>query len=90
MQFSFSFPGGGTPIVTTTVTVPASSWSNKTAAITVSGVTTSSNIILGYDEITFEAAKAAVIRAAAVAANTVTLKCENTPSTSVVLNLAVF
>lgn len=91
MQFSFSFPGGsGTTILTTSVSVAASAWSNKTATASVSGVTTTSNIILGYDETTWDAAKAAVIRASAVAANSVTFKCENTPSTTVVLNLAIF
>lgn len=90
MQFSFSFPGGGTTIQTTSVSVAASAWSNNTATASVSGVTTASNIILGYDETTFEAAKAAVIRASAVGTNSVTFKCENTPSTTVVLNLAIF
>ena len=91
MQFSFSFPGGsGTTIVTTTVSVATSAWSNKTASVSVGGVTTASNVILGYNESTWDAAKAAVIRASAVATNSVTFECENTPSTTILLNLAIF
>lgn len=91
MQFQFSFPGGsGTTITTTSVSVATSDWSNKTATVAVSGVTSASNIILAYDETTWDVAKAAVIRASAVSTNSITLKCENTPSAAVTLNLAIF
>ena len=91
MQFQFSFPGGsGTTINTASVSVSTSSWSNKTATVTVNGVTSASNLILGYDESTWDVAKAAVIRASAVGTNSVTLKCENVPTGPVVLDLAIF
>lgn len=91
MQFSFSFPGGsGTNIQTTSVSVATSAWSNKTATATVSGVTSSSNIIMAYAESTWDIATAAVIRVSAVGTNSITLKCENVPTGSVTLNLAIF
>ena len=91
MQFQFSVPGGsGTTINTASVSVSTSSWSNKTATVAVNGVSSTSNLILGYDESTWDVAKAAVIRASAVGSNSVTLKCENVPTGSVVLDLAIF
>lgn len=91
MQFTFTFPGGsGITINTTSVTVAASAWSNKTATVAVSGVTSSSNVMMAYAESTWDIAKAAVIRVSAVGTNSVTLKCENTPTGSVTLNLAIF
>ena len=86
MQFTFTVPG----ILTTSISVAANAWSNKTASVTVNGLTTASNVLLGYAEATFDAAKAAVIRASAVSTNSLTLKCENTPSTAISLNLAIF
>ena len=91
MQFTFTFPGGsGTTIETTSVSIPASAWSNKTATVAVSGVTSSSNIIMAYAETTWDVAKAAVIRVSAIGTNSITLKCENTPTAAVTLNLAIF
>lgn len=91
MEFSFSFPGGsGTTIDTTSVSVATSAWSNKTATVTVSGVTSSSNIIMAYAESTWDIAKTAVIRVSAVGSGSITLKCENVPIDSVTLNLAIF
>lgn len=91
MQFLFSFPGGsGTTIETTSVSVATSAWSNKTATATISGVTSSSNVIMAYAEATWDVAKAAVIRVSAVGTNSITLKCEETPTAAVTLNLAIF
>lgn len=86
MQFSFTTPW----IRTTSVSVATTAWSSKTATVTVSGVTSSSNVIMAYDETTWDVAKAAVIRVSAVGTNSITLKCENTPTDSVTLNLAIF
>ena len=86
MQFNFTTPW----IKTTSVTVQTTAWSSKTATATVSGLTSASNVILGYDESTWDIAKAAVIRVSAVGTNSITLKCENTPTAAVTLNLAIF
>ena len=91
MELTFSFPGGsGTTIDTTSVSVPTSAWSNKTATVTVSGVTSTSNVIMAYAETTWDVAKAAAIRVSAVGSGNITLKCENTPTAAVTLNLAIF
>lgn len=86
MNLSFTTPW----IKTTSVTIATNAWSSKTATATVSGLTSASNVILGYDESTWDIAKAAVIRASAVGTNSITLKCENVPSATVKLNLAIF
>ena len=86
MQFSFTTPW----IKTTSVTVQTSAWSNKTATATVSGITSSSNVILGYAESTWDIAKAASVRISAIGTNSITLKCENTPTAAVTLDLAIF
>ena len=86
MQFSFTTPW----IKTTSITVQTSAWSSKTATATVSGLTSSSNVMMAYAESTWDVAKAAVIRVSAVGTNSITLKCENTPTAAVTLNLAIF
>ena len=88
MQFSFTIPGA--TLRTETVTIATSAWSNKTATATVSGVTSTSNVIMAYAETTWDVAKAAVIRVSAVGSGSITLKCENTPTGPVTLNLAIF
>lgn len=86
MQFSFTTPW----IKTTSITVQTSEWSSKTATATVSGLTSSNNVMMAYAESTWDVAKAAVIRVSAVGTNSITLKCENTPTAAVTLNLAIF
>lgn len=86
MQFSFTTPW----IKTTSITIQTSAWSSKTATATVSGLTSSSNVMMAYAESTWDVAKAAVIRVSAVGTNSITLKCENTPTAAVTLNLAIF
>ena len=86
MQFSFTTPW----IKTTSITVQTSAWSSKTATATVSGLTSSNNVMMAYAESTWDVAKAAVIRVSAVGTNSITLKCENTPTAAVTLNLAIF
>lgn len=86
MQFSFTTPW----IKTTSITIQTSAWSSKTATVAVSGLTSSSNVMMAYAESTWDVAKAAVIRVSAVGTNSLTLKCENTPAAAVTLNLAIF
>ena len=88
MQFSFTIPGA--TLRTESVTIQTSAWSSKTATATVSGLTSSSNVLMGYAESSWDIAKTAVIRVSAVGTNTITLKCENTPTAAVTLNLAIF
>lgn len=88
MQFSFTIPSA--TLRTETITIQTSAWSNKTATASVSNITSSSNIIMAYAESTWDIAKAAVIRVSAVGTNSITLKCENVPTGSVTLNLAIF
>ena len=82
--------GSGTTIRTESVTVQTSAWNNKTATASVSNITSSSNIMMGYAESTWDVAVAAVIRVSAVGTNSITLKCENVPTAAVTLNLAIF
>ena len=86
MQFSFTTPW----IKTSSITIQTSAWSSKTATATVSGLTSSSKVMMAYAESTWDVAKAAVIRVSAVGTNSITLKCENTPTAAVTLNLAIF
>ena len=88
MQFSFTIPSA--TLRTESVTIQTSAWSNKTATASVSDITSSSNIIMAYAETTWDIATAAVIRVSAVGTNSITLKCENAPTASVTLNLAIF
>ena len=86
MQFSFTTPW----IKTTSITVQTSAWSSKTATATVSGLTSSSNVMMAYAESTWDIAKAAAIRVSAVGTDSLTLKCETEPTGSVTLDLAIF
>lgn len=88
MQFSFTIPSA--TLRTETITIQTSAWSNKTATASVSDITSSSNIIMAYAESTWDIAIAAGIRVSAVGTNSITLKCENVPTGSVTLNLAIF
>lgn len=88
MDFTFTIPGA--TLRTESVTIQTSAWSNKTATASVSDITSSSNVMMAYAESTWDIAKAAVIRVSAVGTNTLTLKCENTPTAAVTLNLAIF
>lgn len=91
MQFSFTFPAGsGTAIQTASVSVPTSAWSNKTCTVAVTGVTTSSNVLMGCDSASWDAVKAAAIRAAALETGTVSLRCSSTPTEAVTLIFTIF
>ena len=86
MQISFKTPW----LKTTSITVQTSAWSSKTATATVSGLTSASNVIMAYAEATWDIAKAAAIRVSAVGTDSLTLKCETTPTGAVTLDLAIF
>lgn len=88
MDFTFTIPPA--TLRTEAVTIATSAWSNKTATASVSDITSSSNVMMSYAETTWDIAKTAVIRVSAVGTNSITLKCENTPTAAVTLNLAIF
>ena len=86
MQFSFTTPW----IKTTSITVQTSAWSSNTATAAVSGITSSNVVLLSYADSTWAVANTAGIRISAVGTNSITLKCETTPTASVTLDLVIF
>ena len=70
-----------------TVTISVADWVAKTATKTVTGVTSSNNIIVAPDPDDFIAYNNSEIRATAQGDGTVTFACEVTPSASVSVNI---
>ena len=71
------------------VTIASSDWSAKTCTKSVTGVTSSNNIIVAPDPDDFVEYGSAQIRATAQGSGTVTFKCETVPSGSVTVNVLI-
>lgn len=81
--------GGGAEVQTAQVTIATSDWSNKSCTKTVTGVTTSNNIIIASDPSTRSVYNTAGVYAASQANSSITFGCDKTPTASVVVNIMI-
>lgn len=77
-------------IAWSTITIATSAWSNKTATVSVSGVTASNAVDVAPAESTYDAYTTAGIRASAQGSGTLTFKCEDVPTVDVVANVRIY
>lgn len=80
---------GAVNMVTKTITLSASNWSNDTQTVNVSGVTANNTILVGYNPESYEAYSDAAIRCVDQGNNTLTFSCESTPSINVSANVVI-
>lgn len=77
-------------IAWSTITIATSAWSNKSATVSVSGVTADNAVDVAPDESTYDAYITAGIRASAQAAGTLTFKCKTVPTVAISVNVKVY
>lgn len=77
-------------ITWSTITIARSAWSNKTATVSVSGVTADNAVDVAPAESTYGAYTTASIRASAQGSGTLTFKCITVPTTSISVNVKVY
>ena len=82
--------GGGASVTTVQVTIAVADWSSKTATKTVTGVTASNVIVIAGDPSCRDVYNAAGIYAYSQTTNSVTFKCDTTPTDSVLVNVMIF
>lgn len=73
-----------------TITIATSAWSNKTATVSVAGVTANNAVDVAPAESTYDAYTSAGIRATEQGAGTLTFKCNEVPSVDVSVNIKVY
>lgn len=76
-------------MVTKTVILSASNWSNNTQIINVSDVTANNTILVGYNPESYEEYSNTAIRCTEQGNNTLTFSCESTPSVDVSVNVVI-
>lgn len=79
-----------TTYYSTTVTIATSAWSNKSATVSVNGVTASNNIFVTPSASSYIAYANARIRCTAQGNGTLTFACETTPTTAITVNILIF
>ena len=72
-------------LVFTTVSIPASSWSNSRATVTVSGVTTTNHLICSPAPDNMSS----TVYAYSQTTNSVTFACTTTPTAAVTMNIFI-
>lgn len=77
-------------IVWSTITIATSAWSNNTATVSVSGVTSNNAVDVAPAESTYDAYISAGIRASAQGSGKLTFKCKTVPTTSISVNVKVY
>jgi hypothetical protein len=77
-------------ITWSTITIATSAWSNKTATVSVSGVTADNAVDVAPTESTYDAYTSAGIRATEQNAGTLTFKCEDVPTVDVIVNIRTY
>lgn len=80
---------GAVNMVTKTITLSASNWSNDTQTVNVSGVTANNTIIVSYNPNSYEAYSDAAIRCIEQGNGMLTFSCESTPSIDVSANVVI-
>lgn len=76
-------------MVTTTVTLSASSWSSNAQTVNVSGVTSSNTILVSYNPESYEAYSDAAIRCIGQNNGILTFSCDSIPSVNVSVNVVI-
>ncbi len=76
-------------IISTSVTIAVADWSSKTATKTVAGVTATNVVVIGGDPSTRDIFNAAGIYAYSQATDSITFKCDTTPTDDVLVNVMV-
>lgn len=74
---------------TTTTATLSTTWTSNQQSVTVSGVTTSNTVIVTPAPASYDAYCAAGIYCSAQAANSLTFKCEEAPSSSLTVNILI-
>ena len=77
-------------ITWSTITIATSAWSNKTATVSVSGVTASNAVDVAPVEPTFDAYISAGIRATSQGSGTLTFACKTVPTVAISVNVKVY
>lgn len=77
------------PVTSVQVTLPAAGWQNNAQAVTVSGVTADSSVVVSPAPESFEAYNEAECRATAQGAGTITFACGSTPSGALTVNVMI-
>lgn len=77
------------PVTSVQVTLPAAGWQNNAQAVTVSGVTVDSSVVVSPAPESFEAYNEAECRATAQVAGTITFVCGSTPSGALTVNVMI-
>lgn len=77
------------PVTSVQITLPAAGWQNNAQAVTVSGVTANSAVVVSPAPESFEAYNEAECRATAQGAGTITFSCGSTPSGALTVNVMI-
>lgn len=77
-------------ITWTIITIATSAWSNKTATVSVSGVTANNAVDVAPAESTYDAYTTAGIRASAQGSGTLTFTCKTVPTVAISVNVKVY
>ena len=88
--FTEGSPSGGTTIHSIAVILDHTLWesSNNTIAVTVSGITATSNILVSPAPLSIDDYTACKVFALSQASNTLTFKCTTIPSVDISVNIA--
>ena len=77
-------------ITWSTMTIATSAWSNKSATVSVAGVTANNAVDVAPAESTYDAYTSAGIRATSQGSGTLTFTCKTVPTTSISVNVKVY
>lgn len=77
------------PVTSVQVTLPVAGWQNNAQAVTVSGVTANSKVVVSPAPESFEAYNEAECRATAQGTGTITFSCGSTPSGALTVNVMI-
>lgn len=82
-------PASGSSVITRTVTLAANGWSSGAQTVTVSGVTSSNNVIVSSAPSSYQAYISAGIYCSAQGSNSLTFTCMTTPSSALTVNVLI-
>lgn len=81
--------GGAVPSVAKTATLSASGWDSKEQTVTVSGITTSQNLVIAPAPESYVAYGESMVRCVTQAADSLTFQCEDVPTASLTVNILI-
>lgn len=80
---------GAVTMKTATVSLPVGSWSSKKQTVSVSGVTSSNNVIVTAAPASYEHYNECAVRCSAQGSGTLTFTCTDTPTSSLTANVLI-